>query len=245
MIGTLDVIDLLPGELAARIESDDYMQDIPVVVADNGDVMAEYERKTAAFAAKSGKRGLAIVVLPVEADDDLPNVALGPMRLRADFQVVELRTLNNHESKTAAKVARRLRDVIKTLQLQGLTTEFVPGSPCIRELNLTAQLGESCVAKQVSFVCYEADDEELEVAGTPAFAPVVGPSPAFTLESSTDGADIYYTTDDSYPAPGRPGSAQYLAPVPIADTVTVRACAYKSGMIPSQVNRATLTVSYS
>jgi len=52
------------------------------------------------------------------------------------------------------------------------------------------------------------------------------------------------TRSGGRPAPGRAGSAQYLAPVTIADTVTIRAAAYKTGCIPSQVNRATLTVDY-
>lgn len=244
MIGALDVIALLPGELAARLESDEYFSDVAVVVADKGDVRAEYDRKTAALTAKSGKRGLAVIVLPMEADDDMPNVALGPMRLRPSFQVVELRTLNN-TGKTASQVARRVRDVIKPLQLQGLTTEFVPETPCIESLNLTTELGDTAVGKQVNFACYEADGEEITVCGTPTFAPYADTVPKFALASATTDAEIWYSTDDSFPAPGRAGSAQYLEPIAIADTVTVRACAYKTGCIPSQVNRATLTVDYS
>lgn len=243
MIGALDVITLLPGELAARLESDEYFPDIAVVVADNGNVRAEYDRKTAALTAKSGKRGLAVIVLPIEADDDMPNLALGSMRLRPSFQVVELRGINN-TGKTAASVARRIRDVIKPLQLQGLTSDFVPESPCIQSLNLTAELGETAVGKQVNFACYEADGEELTVCGTPAFAAVAGATPKFSLTSATAGADIWYSTDDSFPASGRAGSVQYLAPVEITDTVTIRAAAYKTGCIPSQVNRATLTIAY-
>ena len=244
MIGVLDVIDRLPAELAARLEADDYFTDIPVIIADDGDVKAEFDRRTAALASKTGKRGLAVIVLGMEADDDIPNLALGPMRLLPSFQVIELVSLNN-TGKTCLQVARRIRDLVKSLQLQGLTTEFVPENPCIRSLNLSAQLGDTAVAKQVNFATYEADGEELLVCATPAFAAVAGDDPQFSLTSATSGADIWYSTDDSFPAPGRAGSALYTGPVTILDTVTVRAAAYKTGCIASQVNRATLTVDYS
>lgn len=243
----IDVIDLLPGQLAARLEADDFFSDIPVIVADNGNVKSELERKQAAITAKGGKRGVAVVVLPIAADDDLNEVAFGPLLLRASFQVVEAVEINQGSGgtgKSARRVARKLRDIIKPLRMAGLTSEFVPDAPFLEPLNLAADLGASAVGYQVNFKCYEADDEEILQVAIPVFSPAEAASPQFVLSSATPDAEIWYTTDDSYPAPGRAGSVQYTAPVDIADTVTVRACAYKSGCIASQVARKTLTVEY-
>ncbi len=58
-----------------------------------------------------------------------------------------------------------------------------------------------------------------------------------TLSCSTDGAVIRYTADGSDPAEESP---VYTAPIFISETVTVKAAAFKAGMLPSDV----LTVSY-
>lgn len=244
MIGVLDIIDRLPQELAARLESDPFFADIPVVVAEDGDVRAEMERKQAAIAAKSGRRGVAVIVLPLVGNDDYPNVAFGPMTLRPAFQVVEVVELNRDAQgtgKSARRVARRIRDVIKPLVLCGMTTEFTPDNPCIEPVKLSEEMGK-VQAFQVNFLCYEADTEPVEQVGRPGFAAVPGAVPAVSLASTTEGAEIWYSIDESYPGPNRPGSALYSEPIPIpAAGLTVRAVARKAGLIDSQVSRATVT----
>ncbi|SDB48670.1 Chitobiase/beta-hexosaminidase C-terminal domain-containing protein [Ruminococcaceae bacterium FB2012] len=60
---------------------------------------------------------------------------------------------------------------------------------------------------------------------------------AVTLSCSTDGAVIRYTTDGSEPTEKSP---VYTAPIFVSEAVTVKAAAFKAGMLPSDV----LTVSY-
>jgi len=63
-----------------------------------------------------------------------------------------------------------------------------------------------------------------------------------TLATDTDGASIYYTTDGSSPldsATQTPTGTLYTAPVGIATTTVLRACAVKAGWKPTNVDAQT------
>src|SRR5712672_1965290 len=90
-----DIIDRLPFELMNRIESDDYFSDVPVVVAEEGNVRLMVDAKQAAISTKLGtKRGVAVIVLQMVADDEHTNLQFGPMTLRPAIQVIENVELN-------------------------------------------------------------------------------------------------------------------------------------------------------
>lgn len=245
-IGVLDVIERLPFELQARLEADDYFSDIVVVVAEEGNVQAMVAAKQAVMTSKGGKTGAAVIVLQVVADDDLPEVAFGPMTLRPAFQVVENLELNRGTTgtgKSARRIARRLRDLVKPLALVGLTTEFVPGKPCIYPVALSKELGALVKAYQVDFHTWEADDEGVSMCERPEFSETEEDAPEFQIACATAGAAIWFTTDDSYPRPSNPAARVYSSPVAIPDGgVTVRACAYLAGFVASQVARGTISV---
>lgn len=246
MIQAIDVIDLLPFELQARLENDDYFADIPVVVAEEGNIKAELARKQAVMTTKSGKRGVAVIVLQVVADDDIPNLAFGPMTLMPAFQVVENLELNrdaNGTGKSARKVSRRIRDVVKGFGAAGLVTDMKAGKPCIEPVPLVKELGELVKAYQVNFRCLEVPQQGLAQAQMPVCAAVAGPTPQFEITSPTDAARIYWTSDDSYPGPQNPGAKVYESPIAIPDGgITVRACAYAQGLVASRVQRQTITI---
>jgi hypothetical protein len=250
MINAIDVIDLLPFELAARLECDDFFADIPVVVAEKGNIAAELARKQAVITEKGGKRGVAVIVLQIIADDEYQSPAFGPMRLKPAFQVVENVELNNDENgtkKSCRKVARRIRDVVKPLRLVGLTTDFQTDKPCIEPVPLAKELGDSIVANQVNFLCYECDSEPISQVSMPQFFGAGGSDPQLEVTCETAGADIWYTLDDSYPVPTtiNPDSTAtlYAGQIPIpAAGFTVRAGAFLTGSIASQVNCAAVTI---
>jgi hypothetical protein len=236
-IENLDVIERLPYELAARLEADAFFADIPVVVADEGNVKATLEKKQAVITSKGGKVGAAVIVLQVIGDDEFTNVAFGPLRLRPAFQVVENRELNlgpNGTGKSARKIARRVVTVIKPLRLSGMTTDFECDKPCIEPVSLKDDVAKNLVAYQVNFACAEADTEGLEQASMPRFE-VVGNQLVMTC--ATEGATIWFTTDDSYPAPQTDGADDYTSPIDLTEGMIVRACAYQDGKVASQVAR--------
>ena len=245
MIGALDVIDRLPFELQARLEGDEFFADIPVVVAEAGDVKAEVERRQAVMRVKAGKWGVAVIVLQVLGDDDYPNVTFGPMALRPAFQVVELVEQNQGASgtgKSARRVARRIRDLVKSLGLAGVTTEFVPDRPCIEPVDLAADLGKLVRAYQVNFVTFEADTEEIIQVPAPVVTAVGGAVPRFSIACDDGAAAVWYSTDDGFPAPDRAGCVLYAGPVDVpAAGVVVRAAAYRAGCVASQVVRCSVS----
>lgn len=249
MIGTLDVIDRLPFELQARLEADAFFNDITVVVAEEGNVALMLAVKQAVVSEKSGKTGLAVIILQVIADDDLPEVAFGSMTLKPGFQVIENLELNrgvNGTGKSARRVARYIRDLVKPLALVGLTTEFIPDNPCIRPVALGKELGDLVKSYAVNFKTFEADDEGTTLVSTPQFSATADVPPMLQVTCGTDGADVWYTLDDSFPAPGVGTSVLYAGPLAVPDAgFTMRAAGYKTGCIASQVNRGLITKDFS
>ncbi len=76
----------------------------------------------------------------------------------------------------------------------------------------------------------------------PVFSPSAGTYPNavdVTITSATQGAAIYYTTDKAAPSDtARP----YIGPIHLAASATVRAIAYKLGMLPSQIVETSYTI---
>jgi hypothetical protein len=218
-------------------------------VAEKGNVKLELERKQAAIMTKGGKRGLAIVVLQLVADDEDPEVPFGPMKFRIAFQIIENVELNNDANGTGMSyrvAARRLVQVVKPCALIGLTTEIVCDNPCIEPIALTGpdgKLAAGLVGAQVNFVTYEQTNETLVQVSTPQYEAFSGDgSPQVIITCATAGAEIWYTTDDTVPVPHTDGTKLYVDPIDIpAEGFVLRARAFQAGMIASQVARETAT----
>jgi hypothetical protein len=83
--------------------------------------------------------------------------------------------------------------------------------------------------------------------GTPAAAPAITPAAgtysaaqAVALTSATSGAAIRYTTDGS--TPSETAGSLYAGPFLVSATATVKAIAYKSGLLDSAVTSAVYTI---
>lgn len=78
----------------------------------------------------------------------------------------------------------------------------------------------------------------------PAFTPAEGSyesAQSVSLATSTEGAEIRYTTDSSVPTPT--SGNVYSGPIQVASTTTIRAIAYKNGWSDSPVVSAIFTIS--
>jgi hypothetical protein len=244
-----DILDRLPFELAARLESDPFFCDIPIVVTVKGNVASEYERLQAVIAEKSGKHGVAVFVLQIIADDIYQGIPNGPMKLSPALQVIEHVEANvseNGTKKSCRKVARHIIKNMKLAGFRGIVQGFKCAQPAIVPADIK-ELNDACVAEQVNFECQEFSDEQFQYCQPPLCSQVPGQLQV-ALATGTAGASIWFTTDDSFPYPGDaslfPGSTSQLYSAPINGVLntpqTIRACAYLPPYIASSIERFTV-----
>lgn len=114
---------------------------------------------------------------------------------------------------------------------------------CLKRLvkNIT---GQESNAKSVCGALDElADFYEPKKVATPTATPAAGEVASGTtvaLSTTTEGADIYYTTNGDTPTAE---STKYTAAIEITEAVTIKAIGIKSGMTNSDVMTAAYTVS--
>ncbi len=101
-------------------------------------------------------------------------------------------------------------------------------------------LDGAAFASPPSIGCYEFYGTPM--ARDPEFSPATGvtfsPTVAVALSCGTDGATIRYTVDGSDPTEASPA---YAEPIVLSETTTVKARAYKEGMLASDIVSATYT----
>lgn len=237
----IDLIDRLPYEFAARLEADEYFSDIPVIIAEDGNVEAELARKTAQLKSKGGKRGVAVIVLPTLADDEHPNIEFGPLTYYPAFQVVENVGLNrdaNGTKKPARRVARRIVKVVKSAGMSLLVADLRPDRPCIESTEV-----DGLKVVQVNFRCLEVVENQETKVDAPKFTGDTA-NGTLSITCPTEGATIFYTLDWSYPRPSNDQALEFVQPIQIPATgMLIRACAYKAGSIASWVAAARVTIS--
>ena len=221
-----------------RVLADEFLANVPVVKRDDGVIDADVAEKIGVFNDRGGKNGACIVVLQLVANPAPGEVAGGILRLRPSFLVLENPTVNRTAAGTglaALTIARRLVALFYLYHARG-----VMGAMDMEEDVITpAEVEGAEVAYAVNFnAAEEAYIKTLKVAA-PAIAPGSGAAPqAVTLTCATVGAAIYYTVDGSHPYAANPTAALYAAPVNVAAAATLRACAFKAGLIASDVNAA-------
>jgi len=241
-IKTEDVIDKLPLELQARLESAAYFCDVTIALVEKGSVAREIAAKQSVLATKNGKRGAAVLVLQIVATDEYPEQAFGPLTLYPSFEVIEQVELNNDASgtkKSARKIAREIIRVLKPVALEGICTDLQVDKPALEPLSNADDIAKNLVRYGVNFKCYECEtNSDTQVANV--IIDQVGET--ITLTCSTAGSTIYYTTDDSPPWKGNHAAVAYSAPIGIpSDGVTIRACAFAAGVIDGNTSRANIT----
>lgn len=245
------IIDRLPFELAARLESDPFFNDIPIVVFEAGNLASEIAKKQGLISVKSGKRGVTVIVPQLYAEDEFPGVPGGPMKLRPSFLVLENVELNHDEEgtkKSHRKIARHIIRVMKIIGgFQGIVQGLQCDTPAIEPFVVKDQ--DSIKASQVNFVCQEFSDQQELWCLPPVITAVANSNPPqVTLASATLGCTLWYTTDDTFPYPGDATqfhgstSLQYTGPLtlPGSGVTLIRACAYRAGYTASSIIRQSI-----
>ena len=113
-------------------------------------------------------------------------------------------------------------------------------------INIAATTTVKAVAYETGWNPSNVTSATYTITGTvanPSFSPAAGTytsAQAVTLSTSTPGASIRYTTDNSTPTPT--AGTLYSTAINIAATTTVKAVAYETGWNPSNVTSATYTI---
>jgi len=147
-------------------------------------------------------------------------------------------------------------EAIVTLELEGMvvtatysdkSTEEVTDYKC-SALNI-ATLGYQDITvtyqKQTATFTVLVKDSTLEDVATLIALPGAGEIPIntrVTLSTATNGAEIWYTTDNSAPKKDGAASTRYTAPIPITAPVTIKAIAVKNGMNASPMLEVAYTI---
>ncbi len=239
------LFDQVPAELAAYVMCDPIFAQMPVVVAEKGNVRAEMDRLQATITCIGGKIGTALIVLPLVADDAYDEVGFGPMKLFSSFQVLENVELNHGPSGLGLScryLARHLVKIMKPLRLGGLTTDWVCDKPCI-EPGIVKLASSELQSRLVNFYTWEADTEPMQQVASLAFAQAGN---QVAISCATAGAQIWYTLDQTFPAPPSavPGSTAqlYSGPIAVPPGGMIRGMGIMGGMISSQVEWAAVEV---
>lgn len=221
-------------DIAGRLESDTYFADIPVFQQRRGVTESEIERALSTITVKGGKSGAAVVVLkprlaPGEAD------AAGPeYRVLIEVQVITQPLVNDGDDgtqKDTEAIAERVRLLLHRFATSNGVFSFAGME--------AADVEEGKDSFSVAFSRLTLDSGG-EKCGLPLISPDEGAAPqTVTLTSATSGAAIYYTIDGSYPRSGN--GTLYSAPFEVAAAATLRAVAYKSGLLPSGAAQSTFT----
>ncbi|MDE7411267.1 MAG: chitobiase/beta-hexosaminidase C-terminal domain-containing protein, partial [Paramuribaculum sp.] len=104
----------------------------------------------------------------------------------------------------------------------------------------------SVYSGKVQFVPVSIDGGKvIETVATPVISPASGSLEAgtlITIECATEGAQIYYTTEDATPSATSVTSLLYDGAISFSENMTIKAIAVKEGMYDSNVAEATFTL---
>lgn len=186
--------------------------------------------------ARNGRSGCGIIVeMPTFS---VPSAsAPGPAgAFDLTFLVVESPVVNHAAAtgtlQSAEEVAMILLDLGHRFFVRD-TAEF----SAARQAMEPAEADPGHVAYRVRLSFLHTPTPSARVA-TPDIAEAGG---VVTLTCATADADIYLTTDDSFPGPGNPVAALYAGPVPVEWGTILRVAAYKDGLAGSDVDRVVIT----
>jgi hypothetical protein len=229
-------------DIFQRTLADEYLQNVFVVNADKGVIAQDVSEGLTTYSKREGgtKVGAGIIVLPPIVDPDDAEVLGGIMNPTYTLRVLEDPTINRGSQGTgipALSIARRLVMVHHFARSVGIIGMLRAKKPAIVPFNDAI----APVAYEVVLVASEEYFASVIKVETPSIAPNGGAPvypQAVTLACGTAGASIYYTIDGSYPRAGNPAALLYAAPFNVNAAATVRACAFKAGLIASDVNAA-------
>ncbi len=191
-------------------------------------IQSAIDKALAGMTKRGGKAGLAVRVLMPEAECPSPNVPGPELEITLTIQVTENPLFNEGANGTGITAEQCALNIASSL---GDWPRGSSGVYCDRRaLRVVPDDGRiitDVVVKTLVQVPYYPT----------VSAPVITEGETLlTLSCGTEAAAIYYTTNDSMPAPGNAAATLYTAPFEPPASGTVRVCAFKSGFKASAIS---------
>jgi len=185
---------------------------------------------------RNGRQGAGVIVEKPGFAVGAPNLPGPEGELTLEILVLEDRLTNLSPTEgtglAADQIAQIIMDALHWQQFEGFGQMF-----CDRNAMTAARDFEPLVGYRVNFRCRMPRGQTAKVA-QPTMTEDAG---SITLACATDGAQIYYTIDGSFPGRSNPGAVLYSDPflTTVGDVVT--AAAFLESLTPSHVIQATTT----
>lgn len=247
-----DVALLQQAYIKYLLESDEMYVDVPILAEDEGNIVSQMDRALGIATRKEGvKSGACCIIRQPVGDDTMSGVRNPPLFIEWEVMFLEHRDMNKHATfgtqKRAWHLARRAWTILKAHRAPGLLQNIVARHPTIyRYSAMREQMGGvevPLVGYAIRFATNEADNSQYQKVnlplptGTPALTTgvIYTGSIGGTLEfaSSTPGASIYYTTDQSNPCAQNPSAQLYTGAITVAEAKLYLARAFLTGYIGS------------
>jgi hypothetical protein len=225
-----DLLETLQADVLAILQATPALADAVILSDNEGDIEAKVVRALAPLKSSAGgKNGLACVVLLPEITQSEANLPGPPVTVEIQIQTLENVLINRRaEGGTGLRSSQAALIVLNALHLhslggQSLYSDKDPITP------VKVKAGHVSHA-----VLLKLRANGLQGPGKAAAVSVQMSEDTITLACATSGADIYSSTDGSYP--DSTNGTLYTAPFAAPDVGTVvRAAAYKNDLNPGDV----------
>jgi len=254
-----DLWPAIQADVLNVIQADDFLGTRAGVMIEPGDISSKINEKLARVigAGLDGKNGVGFLVMAIEkATDENPALPGGPLKLTITIQWVENVTINNSAQGTLTPIrvyAAWCEKLLKLYTPVGLTSNFVPAVPVIREF--TDNTNKALRVGMVEFTAIEADFKPFsrvnrpQITVTGSVVPATNGTmsyqltgPATVTVTAPDAGIIYYTLDGSHPYAGNAAAEPYDGPVTITDECLFRCRAFGLGKSGSDTAAANFWV---
>jgi hypothetical protein len=233
-----EVLEQLQADIAAVLMDTSALADAQVLIDNAGDIEAQVDKALGPLSAgPTGKPGLVLIVLLPEVSATEPNLPGPPMQATCEVQVIERPLLNRTETGTNLRSSAAAVLALNALHHYTVGNRMlVPGETPIRPFRSAT----GTVSHILTLGCRLAGLAEPTRPGNCNAAWLENDT--LRLACASGAADIWYTTDGSYPSPGNAEAALYTGPIAgleVGDRV--RCAGWLPDLNPGNVLELTIT----
>lgn len=233
-----DPLRQILDDCAARLQADAYFADIAVLPFLADSTEEEIAKRLGTAKGQSGKVGACVLVMLPTVAVPSPNLPGPQFQVRQSFTVLEHPEINNGTIGTKKPAGAIAREVVrlfhhaytgKGVQVWNAGADAIVPETSFRKLagytiTLAAAWGQESVNRLPTPTLTAADTSLAIACADPV-------------------ADVWYTTDGSYPWPGNTAAVRYAGlSIGFTESAVVRAVAYRTGYQASNTATATVTI---